>query len=86
MTLTDVDDFERIFFFGVSLCDAGNIFAITGQTAQAPYDIHGYQFSNGKTWAQRFARHLELKRSEQAALFAQGRNGNYAFGGARAQR
>jgi phospholipase/lecithinase/hemolysin len=87
------DDFDRIFFFGDSLSDAGNIFAITGETAQPPYDlipsrpydIDGYQFSNGKTWTQWFARHLELKRSGQAALFAQGTNGNYAFGGARAR-
>jgi phospholipase/lecithinase/hemolysin len=89
----DVADFERIFFFGDSLSDAGNIFAITGETAQPPYDlipsrpydIDGYQFSNGKTWAQWFARHLELKRSGKAALFAPGTNGNYAFGGARAR-
>ncbi|HUV22092.1 MAG: SGNH/GDSL hydrolase family protein [Gammaproteobacteria bacterium] len=92
-TWAGVDAFERIFFFGDSLSDAGNIFAITGETAQPPYDIipsrpydiDGYQFSNGKTWAQWFARHLELKRSGQAALFAQGTNGNYAYGGARAR-
>jgi phospholipase/lecithinase/hemolysin len=92
-TWAGVDAFERIFFFGDSLSDAGNIFTLTGETAQPPYDIipsrpydfDGYQFSNGKTWTQWFARHLELKRSGQAALFAQGTNGNYAFGGARAR-
>ncbi len=88
-----VEDFDRIFFFGDSLSDAGNVFAITGETAQSPYevipsrpyDFDGYQFSNGKTWTQWFARHLEQKRSGQASLFARGVNGNYAFGGARAR-
>ena len=36
----DVDRFDRIFFFGDSLSDAGNVFAITGgETAQPPYDV-----------------------------------------------
>lgn len=85
-------DFNRIFIFGDSLSDPGNIYALTmGQTSQAPYllipdrpyDFDGFQFSNGKTWAQWFARHLEEKRSGQAALTAPGINGNYAFGGSR---
>jgi outer membrane lipase/esterase len=85
-------NFERMFILGDSLSDPGNIYALTGETSQAPYaivpdrpyDIDGFQFSNGKTWAQSFARHLEMKRSGQAALLAPGVNGNYAFGGARA--
>ena len=90
----DVDRFDRIFFFGDSLSDAGNVFAASGgETAQPPYDVipsrpydfDGYQFSNGKTWTQWFARHLELKHSGQASLLAPGTNGNYAFGGARAR-
>ena len=85
-------DFERMYIMGDSLSDPGNVYALTGQTSQAPYavipdrpyDIDGFQFSNGKTWAQWFARHLEMKRSGQSALLAPGVNGNYAFGGARA--
>jgi outer membrane lipase/esterase len=88
-----VEDFERIFFFGDSLSDAGNIYASTGQSAKAPYElipsapyrIGGFQFSNGKTWAQRFAQAMQSNRSGKASLDAPGRNGNYAFGGARAR-
>jgi len=84
-------EFTRIFIFGDSLSDAGNVYALTGETAQAPwqiipdrpYEMGGYQFSNGKTWAQHFARQLRLNRSGNAALFEPGKNGNYAFGGAR---
>jgi phospholipase/lecithinase/hemolysin len=88
-----VDAFDRIFFFGDSLSDAGNVYALTGESARAPYDlipsapytIGGFQFSNGKTWAQRFAQSLQLNMSGKASLDAPGRNGNYAFGGARAR-
>ena len=90
--------FERIFIFGDSLSDPGNLhtFLLANTpgpyTSQAPYtepvpsfpyDIDGYQFSNGKTWAQWFARHMEMKRSGQAAIDDPGTNGNYALGGAR---
>jgi phospholipase/lecithinase/hemolysin len=84
---------ERIFIFGDSLSDPGNVYQLTGETSQPPYaiipsrpyDFQGFQFSNGRTWAQWFARHLELKRSGKAALEWPGRFGNYAFGGARAR-
>ena len=87
------EDFDRIFFFGDSLSDAGNIYASTGQSARAPYEIipsapyriGGFQFSNGKTWAQRFAQSMQSNRSGKASLDAPGTNGNYAFGGARAR-
>lgn len=85
------DDHRRIFFFGDSLSDPGNVFAATGEVSTAPfmliperpYEIGGYHFSNGKTWAEHFARHLESKRSGKAALVKPGVFGNYAFGGAR---
>ena len=84
-------DFERMFIFGDSLSDPGNMHAMTGQTSQPPYmlvpflpyDFDGFHYSDGKTWAQWLARHLEMKRSGQAALLAPGVNGNYAFGRAR---
>jgi phospholipase/lecithinase/hemolysin len=85
--------FERIFIFGDSLSDPGNFYALTGETAKAPYEpipsapynIGGFQFSNGKTWAQQFSMEMQLGGSGEAALTAPGKNGNYAFGGARAR-
>lgn len=86
-------DVERMFVFGDSLSDTGNVFAATGGAVSippylpipnAPYPIRGVQFSNGPTWAKIFARKLELRRSGKAALFRPGVFGNYAFGGARA--
>lgn len=86
-------DFNKIIIFGDSLSDGGNVYAALGQTSKAPYEvipsapytIGGHQFSNGKTWAQRFARNLSLNNSGKAALDSPGKNGNYAFGGARAR-
>lgn len=85
--------FDKIYFFGDSLSDPGNVYALTGMTSKAPYDlvpsapyaIGGQQFSNGKTWAQRFAQNLRLNSSGKPALTSPGKNGNYAFGGARAR-
>ena len=87
----DDDDVERIFFFGDSLSDPGNIFALTGETSTAPYDIipsapyaiRGNRFTNGRTWAEVLARILESNRSGKPALVRPGKFGNYAFGGAR---
>ena len=93
----DDSDISRIFIFGDSLSDSGNAYIQDGGVATvAPYtlaeivptnayDIRGFQFSNGKTWAQKFAKHLELKRSGKASLRRPGRFTNYAFGGARAR-
>lgn len=86
-------DFSQIYFFGDSLSDPGNVFALTGLIARAPYEIipsapyaiGGHQFSNGKTWAQRFAQKMKLVEGGKPALEAPGVNGNYAFGGARAR-
>ena len=87
------EDFSGIFIFGDSLSDAGNIYALTGETSKAPYAvipvrpyaIGGHHFSNGKTWAERFARDLNMNSSGKASLGNSGKNGNYAFGGARAR-
>ena len=91
----DDSDFSRIFVFGDSLSDPGNIFAINGgQISTAPYAVipsapyasdDGFMFSNGETWAQVFADEMDHEDSGKAALFAPGINGNYAFGGARAR-
>lgn len=87
------DDFERIFIFGDSLSDAGNVFELTGNVSTAPYlvvpaapyDIGGHRFSNGKTWAERFAADMQNNTGGKASLKKPGKNGNYAFGGARAR-
>ena len=76
------DGFDNIYIFGESLSDPGNVYALTGETAKAPYEpipsaayaIGGHQFSNGKTWAQRFGK---------AAYGSSGKYGNYAFAGTR---
>lgn len=83
----------RVFIFGDSVSDGGNIYALTGETAKAPYAlipsrpyaIGGHHFSNGKTWAERFAQSLNDNAGGKASLDNPGKNGNYAFGGARAR-
>lgn len=85
------DGFDNVYIFGDSLSDPGNVYALTGQTAKAPYEpipsaayaIGGHQFSSGKTWAQSFAQSLGLNKSGKAAYGSSGKFGNYAFGGAR---
>lgn len=87
------DDFENVFIFGDSLSDAGNIFELTGNLSTAPYlvvptapyNLGGHHFSNGKTWAERFAKELVDNQGGKASLRKPGNNGNYAFGGARAR-
>ena len=89
--LSAKDGFNNIYFFGESLSDPGNIYALTGETAKAPYEpipgaayaIGGHQFSNGKTWAQRFAQNMQMNKSGKAAFGSSARFGNYAFGGTR---
>jgi outer membrane lipase/esterase len=86
-------DVDRLFVFGDSLSDAGNVWQLTGQVSQAPYAIipsapyaiGGHHFSNGKTWAERLSQDLQSNSSGKASLAGPGKNGNYAFGGARAR-
>ena len=86
-------DYDGVFIFGDSLSDAGNIYALTGETAKAPYAlipstpyaIGGHHFSNGKTWAERFAQALKDNNGGKASWDRPGENGNYAHGGARAR-
>jgi len=86
-------DFDNVFIFGDSLSDAGNIYQMTGETSKAPYAvlptrpyaIGGHHFSNGKTWAERLAQNLHDNNGGKASLQNPGKNGNYAFGGARAR-
>jgi outer membrane lipase/esterase len=84
--------FDQVFIFGDSLSDAGNVYALTGETSKAPYAIlptrpyaiGGHHFSNGKTWAERLAQELNDVSGGKASFDSPGKNGNYAFGGARA--
>jgi len=86
-------EFSQIYIFGDSLADPGNIFLSTGLIAKAPYQlipdapyaIGGHHFSNGKTWAEKFAQNMKLSEGGKSALETPGINGNYAFGGARAR-
>ena len=86
-------DYDGVYIFGDSLSDAGNIYALTGETAKAPYAlipsrpyaIGGHHFSDGKTWAERFAQALNENAGGKASWDNPGRNGNYAHGGARAR-
>ncbi len=87
------DELNQIVFFGDSLSDPGNVYIEEGMTSQPPYgvipiypyNIGGFQFTNGRTWAQRFAREMGLRKSGKPALKRPGRYTNYAFGDARAR-
>jgi phospholipase/lecithinase/hemolysin len=86
-------DNQDVFIFGDSLSDSGNVYAAVpgNETSKAPYAvvpslpyaIGGHHFSNGKTWAERLAQSLSDNAGGKASLDAPGKNGNYAFGGAR---
>jgi phospholipase/lecithinase/hemolysin len=89
------NDFRKIYIFGDSLSDPGNVYALSGQSSKAPYALipsapyknkhHLFTFSNGKTWAQEFAKKMHSKKAGDAVLESPRKNGNYAYGGARAR-
>jgi phospholipase/lecithinase/hemolysin len=89
------NDFHKIYIFGDSLSDPGNVYALTGETSKPPYELipsapyksrhHQFTFSNGKTWAQEFTKKMHAKKSGNPILESPKKNGNYAFGGARAR-
>lgn len=80
-----------VFVFGDSLSDAGNIHLLTGQTTKSPYPlvptypytIGGFHYTNGKTWAERFAQRVGDVNGGKASRAHPGKNGNYAHGGGR---
>lgn len=84
------NDIERIVIFGDSLSDPGNAFILTGEQSvppynlipDAPYAVGGHHFSNGKTWAEVFARKLGEK--AKPAFRFKG-DSNFAIGGSRAR-
>ena len=91
--------FSRIVVFGDSLSDAGNAFALNGQTTNTPPDwsvdpflvpdlpyAHGGQhFSNGATWVEQLGRRLRLAASVQPSARSPSSATNMAIGGARAR-
>jgi phospholipase/lecithinase/hemolysin len=85
--------FHRFVVFGDSLSDPGNYFIEYGQVSEppyqpvpsAPYDIHGYHFSNGPTWIEQLTKELGSRDSGRPALARPGVYTNYAMGRARAR-
>ncbi len=84
---------HRFVVFGDSLSDPGNYFIEYGQVSvppympvpSAPYDIHGYHFSNGPTWIEQLTVELGSRDSGRPALARPGVYTNYAMGRARAR-
>lgn len=81
---------KQLVVFGDSVSDPGNFYALTNLASRAPYDlipsapyvIGGMHFSNGKTWVEQLADHLDLA---AGAAYRDARFTNYAVGGARAR-
>ncbi len=71
--------FSNAYYFGDSLSDTGNIFALTGGAVPASPYFNG-RFSDGPVWVETLAAGLGLPATAAASL--QGGN-NFAFGGAR---
>ena len=84
--------FTDLVIFGDSLSDPGNRFAVTGETANPPFDpvpsaaygVGGHHFSNGRTWVEVMAQDLGLTESAKPA-HRDPAYGNYAYAGARAR-
>lgn len=85
--------YQRLVGFGDSLSDPGNLYALTGLQATAPYapipgapyEIGDNHFSNGPTWIEQLAEALNGPLHAEPA-FLRGRPfSNYAAGGARAR-
>ncbi len=71
--------FTNAFFFGDSLSDTGNIYALTGgATPAAPY--YAGRFSDGPVWVETLAAGLGMPGASTASLLG---GNNYSFGGAR---
>lgn len=85
---------DPICTFGDSLSDTGNVFFVTGELSQRPYDpipsapypIGGINFSNGRLWIEHLVLAEQRRRDARPALRQPGRFCNYAFGGARARQ
>ncbi len=84
---------NKFVVFGDSLTDPGNFYHAIGTTSKAPfslipdapYDIGGHHFSNGRTWVEQPSESLGSPASGLPALANRGQFTNYAVGGARAR-
>ncbi len=84
---------QDVTVFGDSLSDPGNVFALTGDVSNTPYDIipsapyavGGHHFSNGKTWIEQRPTQRVNATSSGPAYQISGVFTNYAVGGARAR-
>lgn len=84
-------EYEDVFIFGDSVSDSGNRYLMTGLTTTSPYVLvptypyamGGHHYSNGETWAEHLAKNLQDTTGGKASLANPGKNGNYAYGGAR---
>jgi len=84
-------EYEGVFIFGDSVSDSGNRYLMTGLTTNSPYVLvptypyamGGHHYSNGETWAEQLAKSLKDSTGGKASLANSGKNGNYAYGGAR---
>jgi len=90
--------YDGMVVFGASLSDSGNGFALLRDNStppdygadalripNAPYARGGHHLSNGPTWAEQFARSIQLPFSAKPAFVGNSRNAtNYAVGSARA--
>jgi outer membrane lipase/esterase len=90
-------EYDSATFFGDSLSDPGNKYALTGLKNTPPYDqldpflipdgpyaIGGLHHSNGQTWTEQLAKHLGLGDYAKPAYHSRGKASNYSYGGARA--
>lgn len=80
----------KLVVFGDSLSDPGNLYALTGLSTvapyelipAAPYEIGDFHLTNGETWVEQLAHTLDR---QSGPAFVKARYGNYAVGGARAR-
>lgn len=84
--------YSRMFVFGASFLDPGNRFAVTRETAHAPFDpieyasygVGGHRHTNGRTWVEVMAMEMELTEWAKPA-YRDPAFGNYAYSYARAR-
>ena len=85
--------YTRMFVFGASFIDPGNLFAVSGETAHPPFDpieydpygVGGHRHTNGPTWVEVMADGMGLNEWAKPA-YRDPAFGNYAFSFARARQ
>ena len=72
------ESFSRIYAFGDSLSDAGNVYTISAHVLPDPFIYADGRFSNGRVWVQDLARDLHLRAPTPSLLGGT----DFAYGGA----